>query len=438
MGPNALHFSNPNVYSKIYTRGTAFLKDHALYRAFSQPTSSFGCVDPFFAKARRDVISPLFSRRAIAKLEPFIHEKVDQFTSKLLTYQDASKPVDIFRAIRSVTFDIIYSYCFGEAYGALDAPDFSHPIVIDVELSSASNLVNKAIPVLLPLQTFALKLLRPFGRTIPGRAQMRLKLLAQIERLLVDPSALNDAPHETVYHYLLKAHPEKGFFDIPPTSSLLDEALNLQLAGSHTTSNASTVGCYHILNNRDIHCKLFAELKEAIPDPQNIRFEVVEKLPYLTAVIKESLRLSHGVVSPMLRVVNADDTVLDGVFAPRGVTVAIGNSFVHLNPDVFSNPRAFNPDRWLEDDSSALDNYLVPFSRGQRNCLGMNLAWCELYLIFASMYRRMDLKLCDSSPDDMKFRAHFIPVFPGRPVRAIVEGIASSGPALRCAASGLT
>ncbi|KAI5833666.1 cytochrome P450 [Schizophyllum commune Tattone D] len=425
MGPNSLHFSNPEVYSKVYTRGTSFVKSHALYRGFSQPMSSFGSVDPAFAKARRDVISPLFSRRAILKLEPFIREKVDKFTRKLLESKDTSKPVDVSRAIRSMTFDIIYSYCFGECYDALDAPNFSHPIIIDAELSSSYNLVFKAIPGLLPLQALVVKLLKPFGRAVPGRAQMRTKLLAQIDRLLRDPSALEDAPHETVYHYLLRPHPEKGFPDIPPRSSLLDEAMNLQLAGSHTTANASIVGCYHILNNRKIHTRLVAELKEAIPDPQAISFEVVEKLPYLTAVIKESLRLSHGVVSPMLRVVNADDTELDGIAVPRGTSVAIGNSFVHLNPDIFPDPYTFKPERWMGEDSSALENYLVPFSRGQRNCLGMNLAWCELYLIFSSMYRRVDLELCNSSPEDMIFRAHFIPVFPPRPVRAIVRGIAT-------------
>ncbi|KAL1680778.1 cytochrome P450 [Schizophyllum commune] len=426
MGPNSLHFSNPDVYSKVYTRGTSFVKDHALYRGFSQPMSSFGSVDPAFAKARRDVISPLFSRRAILKLEPFIREKVDKFTGKLLEFKATSKPVDVFRAIRSMTFDIIYSYCFGECHDALDAPNFSHPMIIDAELSSSYNLIFKAVPGLLPLQAFVVKLLKPFGRAVPGRAQMRNKLLAQIDRLLRDPSALEDAPHETVYHYLLRPHPEKGFPEIPPRSSLLDEAMNLQLAGSHTTANASIVGCYHILNNAKVHSRLVAELQEAIPDPQAISFEVVEKLPYLvsptsavktsflrcslpqTAVIKESLRLSHGVVSPMLR-----------------TSVAIGNSFVHLNPDIFPDPYTFNPDRWLGEESSALENYLVPFSRGQRNCLGMNLAWCELYLIFSSMYRRVDLELCNSSPEDIVFRAHFIPVFPPRPVRAFVKGDAA-------------
>ena len=93
--------------------------------------------------------------------------------------------------------------------------------------------------------------------------------------------------------------------------------------------------------------------------------------------------------------------------------MAIGNTFVHLNPQIFPNPEAFDPERWLKEDPSTPDHYLVAFSEGQRSCTGIkcvlfahlrsyranatcSLAWCELYLIFASIFRRLDLKLVNS------------------------------------------
>ena len=52
----------------------------------------------------------------------------------------------------------------------------------------------------------------------------------------------------------------------------------------------------------------------------------------------------------------------------------MGQTFVHRNPDIFPDPLTFRPERWLEKGSSELANYLVPFSKGPRVCLGIKYA----------------------------------------------------------------
>ncbi|EEC00061.1 hypothetical protein MPER_00079, partial [Moniliophthora perniciosa FA553] len=64
-----------------------------------------------------------------------------------------------------------------------------------------------------------------------------------------------------------------------------------------------------------------------------------------TAVIKESLRLSFGAVTPMNRVVPKSGAVIAGQPVPPGTIVSIANSFVHMNPDVFADPARFYPER---------------------------------------------------------------------------------------------
>ncbi|KAI5893942.1 cytochrome P450 [Schizophyllum commune H4-8] len=426
IGPNALHFSNPDVYHQIYTRGTSFLKDPALYRAFPDK-SSFGSIDPVQAKARRDAISPLFSRRAIAKLEPFIQEKIDKLTNRLLNYHDVSKPVDLLQALRAATLDIIYSYCFGEDCYALDAPDFKHPILMGADSVNRATLIFKAFPALIYVHRFLIWLLQLLGCPAFGPGLLVNKISTQLDGLLADSKALADAPHETIFHHILPgASANKKSTAFATRRSLLDEALSLQIAGSHTVAAACYVGCFHVLNNRSVHQRLTVDLKDAIPDVTDaVRLEMVEKLPYLTAVIKEALRLSHGIVSPMLRTVNSDGVVLDGIAVPRGTTVAVGNTFVHLNPEIFPNPHTFDPERWLKEDAAALEHYLVAFSKGQRSCTGINLAWCELYLILATLFRRLDLELVNSSPASMEYSAHLVAVFHGEPIQAVVRPMSS-------------
>jgi len=157
------------------------------------------------------------------------------------------------------------------------------------------------------------------------------------------------------------------------------------------------------------------ELEEAWPEKdQKMGHEALEKLPYLTAVIKESLRMAYGVVSPLPRIVGPSSAEIAGVHIPAGTVVSIGTTFLHDNPDIFADPMSFSPERWLQPNSPELENYLVPFSKGPRSCLGINLAWCELYLLFGNVFRKLHMTVYDTTADDFKFREYFVPRYTGK------------------------
>lgn len=68
---------------------------------------------------------------------------------------------------------------------------------------------------------------------------------------------------------------------------------------------------------------------------------------------------------------------------------------MHYNPDVFPEPEMFNPDRWLPLDTEGkrLNKYLVPFSKGSRQCVGINLAWAEMQLTIEAIFGKNGPKL---------------------------------------------
>lgn len=86
------------------------------------------------------------------------------------------------------------------------------------------------------------------------------------------------------------------------------------------------------------------------------------------------------------------------------------STLIHLNPDIFPSPHEFRPERWLKNPR--LDRYLVPFSKGSRQCLGMNLAYTELYLCLASVFRQYggngqnnpsgEIRLYETTKDDVE------------------------------------
>lgn len=160
-------------------------------------------------------------------------------------------------------------------------------------------------------------------------------------------------------------------------------------AGTHTGSWILTVLTYHLLAQPRLLRRLKDELRDAAaqhPQQQQIPLTALEKLPFLTAVLKEGQRLAYGTSSRSARV--APDTALQcGEWTiPAGTAVSMTTPLTHHDARIFADPDAFVPERWL--DNPGLERFLTAFSRGSRNCLGMNLAWVELYMCAAAVFAR--------------------------------------------------
>lgn len=424
VAPNELHFSEPRAYGEIYGMGTKFTKQPHLYSCFATDLSVFALTDLHEATQRRNLIGPFFSRKAILKLEKVVQTQVDNLVSRLLEYELTKEAANLDFAFRAASLDVITAYCFGLKGNLTNASrSFQNDILLAMDATLPMIWVFKYFPFikhfLLSVPEWTAAYLKP-GTT--GILEQRQQMGAQIDKLLKDPSSLEDIEHETIYHHLLNPQPENQ--RMPPVSRswLLDEGLYMRFAGSDTVGNVCTVGAYHILTNPWIHSKLVEELQQAWPDVSStIGYEALEKLPFLTAVIKESLRMAHGVVTPLPRIVGPMDSEISGMTIPAGTVVSMGATIVHRNPEIFPEPFTFTPERWLHEDARELEKYLVAFSKGPRSCLGINLAWCELYLIFGNLFRRLALEAKEASIDNVSFREYFVPIHRGKHLEAYIK-----------------
>ena len=81
-----------------------------------------------------------------------------------------------------------------------------------------------------------------------------------------------------------------------------------------------------------------------------------------------------------------------------------------MSEDCFKDAFQFKPERWLELEKSAqLDNFLLSFSRGSRACLGINLAYAELYNTFAYVLGSFEFNLAGTTARDMEWHDAFGP-----------------------------
>ncbi|KAI3603472.1 benzoate 4-monooxygenase cytochrome p450 [Moniliophthora roreri] len=427
VGCNELHFTDPAAYAEIYNSPYKMLKDPALYSKaflFGLPPNVFSEVNPKDHSEIKSLISSYFSRKGILRLEHVIQERIDKLISQLLKNHRIS-PANMNHAFRSASLDIITLYTLRTSLDATSFPWFQHPAITGVTNVISSLWVFKHFTT---LKEIALRLPCWLAIRINPGAKANIEMNAQVEELV--DKALRDSENKPssnmdghddndldVFHTITRNARIEGKLKHSSRVTrgwLIAEGGGLRIAGSDTVGNTCTIGTRCLIREDQVRIKLVQELETAWPDKGSpIPLERLEKLPYLTAVIKESLRLSFGVVTPMTRVVPDSGAVISGHPVPSGTIVSIGNSFVHMNPEIFPDPARFYPERWLEDKDHGLDRYLVTFGKGPRSCIGINLAWSELYMIFGNVFRKLDLHSGSDIRAEVQFGEYFAPLYKG-------------------------
>jgi len=157
------------------------------------------------------------------------------------------------------------------------------------------------------------------------------------------------------------------------------------LLGGGTASTARTIGfaTVYILSDPKIRARLEQELREPMAGwPDRVpTWAELERLPFLQALIKESLRLSYAVmhrlprVSPDVPVKFVDKKAEGGKgrewVIPPGTPVGMSIYLMHSDPEVYERPDEFVPERWVDGNvTPAMVRNYVPFCKGSRNCLG--------------------------------------------------------------------
>ena len=287
-------------------------------------------------------------------------------------------------------------YAYGRSDHRLDRKDFG-PEYHDaaMEAGKASGFNKQMIWVFHLLQSLPEKLtvlISPSFDLMFSTLRAAEKQIAQIK---AQPrSTYLDLAHPTLFHEILQSNlPESD----KSVDRLKDEAAIVVGAGTLTSSWTLSVATYYLLSSPHILRKLKTELRSAVPANSNNTpiippLSAIENLPYLAAVIQEANRLSYGTatrlqrISPDRPLTFCDRTLNKDWTIPPNTPVGMTSVLVHQDESVFPNARSFTPERWL--DNPRLERYLVSFSKGSRQCLGINLAYAELKICLAAIFSR--------------------------------------------------
>jgi cytochrome P450 len=191
---------------------------------------------------------------------------------------------------------------------------------------------------------------------------------------------------------------------------LLDEIRTLIIAGHETTALTLTWTWYLISQNSQIYQKLYDEINKVLPN-KGPEFSDLEKLPYMDAVINETLRLYPPAWLIPRRNKAADH--LGPYIIPAGSDIFISPYFLQRDPAVWDAPDTFNPDRFLllnSNDRHKLS--YIPFSAGPRRCIGDYFSLIEMKFHLALLVKEFKLTHIDDRPIELESQVNLRSKYP--------------------------
>ncbi|XP_078521713.1 cytochrome P450 2J2-like [Lissotriton helveticus] len=179
-------------------------------------------------------------------------------------------------------------------------------------------------------------------------------------------------------------------------ANLFQLVIDLFIAGSETVATVLMWCLLYMIKYPDIQDKVQKELDCVLHDSQTIRYEDNQKLPYTKAVIHEIHRhclvVALGVPHQC-----TESTTIQGFNIEKGTVILANLASVMYDPKHWEKPQQFNPSNFLDQDGKFVNRKaFLPFSAGQRMCLGSQMARTELFLFFSNLLREFRFQLPDA------------------------------------------
>ncbi|KAI0403420.1 cytochrome P450 [Xylaria palmicola] len=407
--PNHVSIADDEVIPIIYGHGNGFLKAE-FYDAFvSIKRGLFNTRNRAEHTRKRKMVSHTFAPKSVSQFEPYIAENLETFVNRWDELAeksprgDKTAHVDCLNWFNYVAFDTIGDLAFGAPFGmlktgadiaevrtSLKAPPVYAPAV---EILNRRGEVSAALGCLPSIKPYAKWLPDPFfSKGLEAVENLAGIAIARVKDRLENPPDIN---RKDLLARLQEGRDEKG--EPLGFEELTAEALTQLIAGSDTTSNSSCALLYHAARTPGVLRKLQEELDAAIPDKavKVPDYESVRNLPYLEAVISETLRIhsTSGIGLPRQIPQDSSGIHLRGHYFPPGTVLSVPTYSIHHSKEIWGEDAdEFRPERWAEA-TPRQRNAFIPFSYGPRSCVGRNVAEMEMKMIAATWLRRYDVFL---------------------------------------------
>ncbi|MFN2581817.1 MAG: cytochrome P450, partial [Candidatus Dormibacteria bacterium] len=197
------------------------------------------------------------------------------------------------------------------------------------------------------------------------------------------------------------------------SSALRDHVVTMSLAGYETTASVISWALYVLATHDDVAAEARTEIARAV-GRRPVGYDDIPSLPYLTAVVKETMRLYPPAWIIGRRALEPDR--IGDTDIPTNSVVAISPYTLHRHPRYWPEPERFDPRRFMSDEVERKREPFsyIPFGAGPRTCIGSNFALVEAPIIIGRMLQRFRMTLANQ--EAVEPRGIFVLV-PHEPIR---------------------
>ncbi|KAG6876823.1 hypothetical protein C0993_000171 [Termitomyces sp. T159_Od127] len=404
MGSNAVVLCDPKAIAHFFSKDTFTYQEPAFLRStFALFGPNLLWAEGEMHRRQRRALSFAFSNAAIRRLTPVFYDSV--YTLKEIwdsSFQSSSKDsivVEVQECMNHISLDSIGIGGFGHDFGSLKGN--KSPIVDAFDSFGATkpSLMSMFAVILAPALPWLVKI--PTKRTNMFQAISRS--IGDIANSLLERARTEKA-----------ANVSEGNAD----KSIIGTLIRSETANSSTQLSIEEIkaqwALIELCRNPTIQDKLREELQHFSEQDPSFE-ELTNGLPYLDAVVRETLRLHPALpeanrvaikddVIPLTKpITDADGKVIDSIFITKGTNVRIPVMCLNRSELLWgADSKAFSPSRWLNDDvgkQSAAQiqtrYHILTFYDGPRTCLGRGFALTEFKAVLSVLIRKFSFELPD-------------------------------------------
>ncbi|CAG7558221.1 unnamed protein product [Fusarium equiseti] len=332
---------------------------------------------------RRKTWDKAFTAKALRDYEPRVVKYTKQLTEQIA--KTNGEPMNVSAWINFYTFDIVGDLAFGTSFDYL-VKGKRDKFLEDSHESQALMGAFRQVTWL-----FSVFKETPFLNNSWLSFQSWLKEKVEIRRQ-------NKPSQPDVFSFILEDYdaienPTKNDY-----MRLCGDAHLIAVAGSDTTSSATTCLLHKLALNPEIRKKLQDEIDDYKTSHEQSDHFSMSKLKYLQACIDESLRLTPVLMSGLQRMTPPEGMQLDDVFIPGDTIFHAPSYTMYRDERCFARPNEFIPERWTTKPELTIDSSVyAPFSTGRGACAGKQLGLMEMRYVLTEILSNYDISLAPGS-----------------------------------------
>ncbi|KAI1627046.1 cytochrome P450 [Exophiala viscosa] len=392
LGPNHISISDPDAVPIVYTTNPVWHKAPSYHPA--APISGGRAVPSIIAMteaqhtAVRRSVGSAFTTNSLLDYE----SAIEASGNDLLEALEKQTSLDITHYLQLWAVDVLMRLAFNESLGFMQKGDDVDGI-LEAIVGRFDHWGHwSAVPT---LEYYLFK--SPFASFVKKKANSALARVG-LEKIQARSMSQSQMQNRDLMQKFLDGQAKHP--DLVSHDEILGIIMSTIGAGADTTAGTMTYTLYLLCQNPEAMQGLKDELQQALENGSMTyppKWTQVNRLPYLEAVLKESMRLMPIAAWGLDRVVPQGGATICGHYFPAGTVVGCQIDATMLDEDVYGRDSAlFRPERWMEaaeDQRRRMDRAFIAFSAGKRICMGIHIAWLELKKALPLLVMNFDMAL---------------------------------------------